>query len=143
MLSVQAALMLFAGVALFALGDEAADLWPWPLTPLTARAVGAFMAGFGVAAAFAVRDDDLARLRGCALAYAALGALELAAVAIYSDDVDARRRPGCRLFGALGERAGRRRLRFRSLAKRGQRLFGVAITLDQDTLAIPQRPACA
>ncbi len=88
-LSVQAALMLFVGAALFALGDEAADLWPWPLTPLTARAVGAFMAGFGVAAAFAVRDDDLARLRGCALAYAALGALELAAVAIQSDDVDA------------------------------------------------------
>jgi hypothetical protein len=57
------------------------------LTPLTARAIGAFLIGFGAAAAYAARQDDLDRLHGAALAYATLGALELLAVAIHSSDL--------------------------------------------------------
>ena len=45
--------------------------------------------GFGVAAAGALWEDDLDRLEGAALAYAALGVLELAALAIHSDDLTA------------------------------------------------------
>jgi uncharacterized integral membrane protein len=86
-LSLQAGAMLGIGAALFAFGTDAASLWPWELTPLTARAIGAFLCGFGIAAAFAVREDDLDRLRGSALSYAALGALELLAVAIHSEDL--------------------------------------------------------
>jgi uncharacterized integral membrane protein len=86
-LSLQAGAMLGIGAALFAFGTDAASLWPWELTPLTARAIGAFLCGFGVSAAFAVREDDLDRLRGSALSYAALGALELLAVAIHSEDL--------------------------------------------------------
>jgi hypothetical protein len=86
-LSLQAGAMLGIGAALFVFGTDAASIWPWALTPLTARAVGAFLCGFGVAAAVAVREDDLDRLRGSALAYAALGALELLAVAIHSGDL--------------------------------------------------------
>jgi hypothetical protein len=86
-LSLQAGAMLGVGAALFVFGTDAASIWPWELTPLTARAVGAFLCGFGVAAAFAIRENDLDRLRGSALAYAALGALELLAVAIHSEDL--------------------------------------------------------
>jgi hypothetical protein len=86
-LSLQAGVMLGIGAALFLFGTEVASLWPWALTPLTARAIGAFLCGFGVAAAFAVREDDLDRLRGSALAYAALGLLELLAVAIHATDL--------------------------------------------------------
>lgn len=86
-LSLQAGAMLGIGAALFVFGTDAASIWPWALTPLTARAVGAFLCGFGAAAAFAIREDDLDRLRGSALAYAALGALELLAVAIHSGDL--------------------------------------------------------
>lgn len=86
-LSLQAGAMLGIGAALFVFGTDAASLWPWELTPLTARAIGAFLCGFGIAAAFAVREDDLDRLRGSALSYAALGALELLAVAIHSEDL--------------------------------------------------------
>jgi uncharacterized membrane protein YidH (DUF202 family) len=86
-LSLQAGAMLGIGAALFAFGTDAASLWPWELTPLTARAVGAFLCGFGIAAAFAVRENDLDRLRGSALSYAALGVLELLAVAIHSEDL--------------------------------------------------------
>jgi hypothetical protein len=86
-LSLQAGAMLGIGAALFVFGTDAASLWPWELTPLTARAIGAFLCGFGIAAAFAVREDDLDRLRGSALSYAALGVLELLAVAIHSGDL--------------------------------------------------------
>ena len=62
-------------------------MWPWTLTPLTARAVGSFLCGFAVAAAFAAWENDLDRLRGSAYSYAALGALELLAVAVHSGDL--------------------------------------------------------
>jgi hypothetical protein len=86
-LSLQAGAMLGVGAALFLFADDVASIWPWALTPLTARAVGAFLCGFAAAAAFAVREDDLDRLRGGALAYATLGALELLAVAINGGDL--------------------------------------------------------
>jgi hypothetical protein len=59
------------------------------VTPLTGRAIGAFLCGFGVAAWFAVRENDLDRLYGAALAWAALGGLELLAVALHGDDLTA------------------------------------------------------
>jgi hypothetical protein len=87
LLSLQAAAMLALGLALM-IGAEDVTLWPWALTPLTARAIGAFLVGFGVAAAVAVRVDDLRLLHGAALAYATLGALELLAAAIFSEDLE-------------------------------------------------------
>jgi hypothetical protein len=85
-LVAQAGVLLVAGVALFVAPLDAAEVWPWALTPLTGRAIAAFLVGFGIAAAAAARDDDLARARGPAMAYVALGALELLAVAIHSGD---------------------------------------------------------
>jgi hypothetical protein len=76
------------GVSLFAAPDTADSLWPWQLTPLTARAVGAFLAGFGVAAWQAAYEHDIERLRGSAYAYAALGLLELIALLRYPDELD-------------------------------------------------------
>jgi hypothetical protein len=58
------------------------------LTPLTARAIGAFLAGFGAAAAQAAWENDIDRLTGSAYAYAVLGLLELVAVARYPDELD-------------------------------------------------------
>jgi hypothetical protein len=87
LLAVQAAVMLTAGVALFAAPSSADSFWPWPLTPLTARAVGAFVIGFGAAAAHAAYEADSARLRGSAWAYLTLGLLELSALALHSEDL--------------------------------------------------------
>ena len=86
-LGVQAVLMVGFGAALLIAPVDAASVWPWPLTELTGRAIGAFLAGFGIAAAFAIRENDLLRMRGAALAYAALGALELLALVVHSSDV--------------------------------------------------------
>jgi hypothetical protein len=88
-LCVQALAMLAVGAALFVAPIGASSLWPWPLTPLTGRAIGAFLVGFGAAAAFAVGDDEFGRLHGAALAYATLGALELAAAAFHGEDFTA------------------------------------------------------
>jgi hypothetical protein len=74
-LCFQALTLLSLGAALFAAPVGASSLWPWALTPLTGRAIGAFLVGFGVAAAFAVLENDVRRLHGAALAYATLGAL--------------------------------------------------------------------
>ena len=88
-LCLQALVMLALGAALFAAPIGASSLWPWALTPLTGRAIGAFLVGFGAAAAFAVAENELGRLHGAALAYATLGALELAAAALYGGDFTA------------------------------------------------------
>jgi hypothetical protein len=85
-LALQATVMVVVGGALFIAPTGADSLWPWSLTPLTARALGAFVLGFGVSAADASRENDLKRFEGAALAYGVLGALELIAAARYADD---------------------------------------------------------
>jgi hypothetical protein len=88
-LCLQALVMLSLGGALFVAPVGASSLWPWALTPLTGRAIGAFLVGFGAAAAFAVVENEIGRLHGAALAYATLGALELAAAALRGGDFTA------------------------------------------------------
>ena len=88
-LGVQAATLLVFGVLLYVAPVGLHSIWPWPLTPLTGRAIGAFLCGFGVAATFALKENSLERLYGSALAWAALGALELLAVAIHAGDLTA------------------------------------------------------
>jgi hypothetical protein len=86
-LVAQAVVLLALGCYLFIVPERAASLWPWPLTPLTGRAVGAWVFSIGVAAAHSVRENDLIRMRPAALSYLALGALELIAMARYRDTV--------------------------------------------------------
>ena len=88
LLAFQASVMGVVGVVMFAEPSTAEDLWPWMLTPLTARAVSAFLIGFACAAAYAVSDNQLERFAGAAYSYVALGALELLAAAIFSSDLD-------------------------------------------------------
>ena len=49
-LLAQGAVMLGVGVALFVVPASATVLWPWPLTPLTARVVAAWLLAFGLCA---------------------------------------------------------------------------------------------
>src|SRR5207302_275967 len=57
----QGAGMLAFGVGLFAIPDIIAPSWPWTLTTLTARAIGAWLIGIGVAALHANRENDVSR----------------------------------------------------------------------------------
>jgi hypothetical protein len=85
-LVLQALVMGGIGCVMYIEPSTAGDLWPWALTPLTARAVSAFLIGFALAAAYAAADNGLQRFAGAAYAYTTLGALELVAAAIFSGD---------------------------------------------------------
>lgn len=56
------AMLLLGGICLIAVPMGAAAFWPWSLTPLTGRAVGAWLVGLGVLSAHAGFENDLARL---------------------------------------------------------------------------------
>jgi hypothetical protein len=84
-LGSQGAVMLVMGAALFLYPKQAASFWPWPLTALNARAVGAWLLGMGVAAAAVLLENDRRRVRGPLLCYGVLGALHLLALGRYAN----------------------------------------------------------
>jgi len=82
-----AAGMLVVGVALFVAPLGAGVLWPWELTPLTGRAVGAWLIGLGVAAAHMARERDWRRVLPASAMFAVFGALELVVLFRFLGDV--------------------------------------------------------
>lgn len=79
--------MLAVGVGLFLIPDVIKGGWPWGLTTLTARAIGAWLIGIGFAAFHASRENDFLRIRPLAGGYIAFAVLQFAAIARYSGDV--------------------------------------------------------
>ena len=71
-LLLQAVVMGGLGAVMYVEPSTAGDLWPWALTPLTARAVSAFLIGFAAAAAYAAWDNRLT-LRGRGLCLCGAG----------------------------------------------------------------------
>lgn len=86
-LVAQSAVFLVVGAALFVAPGTESELWPWPLTPLTARTVASWLLALGIGIVLALRDRDLDRLRLAVVAYAVFGALELVVLARYVDVV--------------------------------------------------------
>ena len=62
-LAVQAVILIGVGVCLLLVPTVIAPYWPWALTPLTGRAIGAWLASIGIAAAQSVWENDLERVR--------------------------------------------------------------------------------
>lgn len=93
LLVVLAVLLLSGGVALLLAPGWAADGWPWPLTDLTARAVGAWLVGLGWAAAHARLIDDESRVQPLGLTGVAFLVLEAVALLRYGDALDWSGRP--------------------------------------------------
>jgi ABC-type transport system involved in cytochrome c biogenesis permease subunit len=58
------------------------------MMPLGSQVTGAWLIAFGVAAALAIRERDLSRLRVPAVACTGFGLLELAVLFGYRDEVD-------------------------------------------------------
>src|SRR5881628_2979138 len=80
--------MLAVGVALFIVPDAVKGAWPWTLTALTARAIGAWLIGIGFAAFHASRENDFLRIRPLAGGYIAFAALQFIAIIRYFADVN-------------------------------------------------------
>jgi hypothetical protein len=87
MLAGLAAVLLAAGVALLVAPEWAAEGWSWPLTPLTARAVGAWLVGLGWAAAYAWLIDDLDDVRPLGLTGVTFVVLQAIALARHGEAV--------------------------------------------------------
>jgi hypothetical protein len=80
-----AAVLLLYGVALLAVPIPAATWWPWPLSELTARAIGAWLVGLGWAAAQGQLSGDLRTVRPVALTSVAFVILQALALLRYGD----------------------------------------------------------
>ena len=83
-----AAVLIGLGVGLLVAPDWADGAWPWALTPLTARAVGAWLVGLGVAAAHARLLDDRPSLRPLATTGVLFGILQLLALVRHGEELD-------------------------------------------------------
>ena len=77
--------MLAWGILLFARSSHAGDVWPWPLTPLAAEAIAAWLLGIGGSAAYIAARGDRADMPGPALSYIVLGAVWIGG-AIFAGD---------------------------------------------------------
>jgi hypothetical protein len=88
-LALQAVVAIVAGALLFASSPSLAeDLWAWPLTDLTSKAVGTWLVGTGLTCAVVALLDDRAALPGWALAQMTLGAAVLFGLARFEGHVD-------------------------------------------------------
>lgn len=87
LLGGQAVVLLGLGIALLVAPTWADGAWPWPLTPLTARAVGAWLVGLGVASGHALLVDAPRPLRPLAFAGIAFAVLEAVALARYGEEL--------------------------------------------------------
>jgi hypothetical protein len=88
LLGLQALVFLPLGTALFIAPAATAPIWPWVLTPLTARAIGAWLIAVGAGMAQAIWENDLDRIRIALVSFALYGALQLIAVARYPDAIN-------------------------------------------------------
>ena len=85
---LQLAVVLVVGLALFVAPSTSDDLWPWTLTPLTSRAVGAWLLALAAGLASTLYERDWRRIRVAVPTFAAMPALQTIALARYSDTVD-------------------------------------------------------
>ena len=79
--ALAAAALLVVGASLFAFPGTAGGWWLWPLTELTARMVGAWLAAIGVTLVAVVLDGDWTRVRAAMVYLAAVAAAQLATLA--------------------------------------------------------------
>lgn len=87
-------LLALLAVGLVALGalffinpTTSAGLWPWKLTPLTTRAVAAWLVGIGVVSGHMALENDLTRIRAGLTAFVALALFQTMALLRYASEV--------------------------------------------------------
>jgi hypothetical protein len=84
----QAVFLAVLGVALLVIPATVAPLWPWKLTILTARVIGAWLIGLSLTGVQALYENDRTRLRPAGVAAVVWAILELGFVARFADGID-------------------------------------------------------
>jgi hypothetical protein len=87
-IGVQGLILFLVGVVLLITPELLIPDWPWKITPLTGRAIGAWGTALGVALAHALWENDWQRIKVSTISYTIFGALELVALARYPGDID-------------------------------------------------------
>jgi hypothetical protein len=87
-MAVQGAIVLVIGTALIVAPSTSDSLWPWQLTPLTSRAVGAWLLALAAGLAVTLFERDWARIRVAAVTFTAGPLLQFVALARFSDTVN-------------------------------------------------------
>ena len=87
--SIQGVILLAVGIALFFFPAQAKDIvWPWPLSALTARAVGSWCLGNGLLFVHIAYERDFWRVQNALLALLFYGILLIVAFARLAGDQD-------------------------------------------------------
>jgi hypothetical protein len=87
-LATQGTIMMVIGIILFLFPSIGLTFWPWALTPLTSRAIGAWLIGIGVIALHMTWENDYHRNRIAYISYAALGILQVVSLVRYAGEVN-------------------------------------------------------
>ena len=88
LLAVQSVAMLLAGAGLLLVATRAEALWPWPLTPIGARAIGAWVLSLGAVSLLAARDADWRRIRVVPPTYGLIAVLQVVVLLRFGGDVE-------------------------------------------------------
>jgi hypothetical protein len=81
------AVMFLGGAKVHHLPEGAMSFWPWPLTPLSAQMLGAWLIALAVATALTIWERDLSRLLVPAATYTAFGVFQLLVALRYWEQV--------------------------------------------------------
>lgn len=87
-LILQGGVMLTFGGVMLLIPETMIPLWPWTLSPLTSRAIGAWGVGIGVLALQAAWENDWWRLKHFAVSYALYGVLQIINLLRYPTALD-------------------------------------------------------
>ena len=101
LLIVLTLVLVGTGVVLLVAPGTASTLWSWQLTPLTARAIGAWLVGLGWAAGHAALVDDDVAVRPVGLTGVTFVALQGVALARYGSDLSWGPAAACYVIGLL------------------------------------------
>ena len=88
MLIVQGVIMFLFGCAMLLFSDVTIPLWPWKLSALTSRAIGAWGVGIGVIAIHASWENAWERLWPMFTGYVIYGTLQTINLLRYPDELD-------------------------------------------------------
>ncbi|MGH8912209.1 MAG: hypothetical protein ACRDVD_06825 [Acidimicrobiia bacterium] len=87
LLGLHGIVLAAVGIALLVAPSSAMSMWPWTLTPLTARAIGAWLTSLAVVAVHSLWINSAHALRPAGWAYLTFGILQSVAVLRYPDEV--------------------------------------------------------
>jgi hypothetical protein len=87
-LPVHAAVLIPLGIALFVAPGSVASLWPWPIPPLSAQVIAAWLLAFGVLAGHSFLENEWARVRAGMLGYGFLGLMQVIMLVRFGDVID-------------------------------------------------------